>query len=66
MTEPGSVPELVRGIVLLLENPVWGRSLGAASRREALAKYTWDHHVALIIDTLDDVTSNSSDKPVAK
>ncbi|GAB5429119.1 MAG: hypothetical protein Devi2KO_25780 [Devosia indica] len=57
MTEPGSVAELARGIALLLENPAWGESLGAASRREALAKYTWDHHVALIVDTLDDVTA---------
>ncbi|KJS18996.1 MAG: hypothetical protein VR78_03745 [Hoeflea sp. BRH_c9] len=57
MTEPGSVADLVRGIELLLENPDWRPGLGAASRKEALAKYTWDHHVALIVKTLYEVTS---------
>lgn len=58
MVEPGSVPDLVRGLELLLKNPDWRNKLGAASRREALAKYTWDHHVALIVDTLNDVSSD--------
>ncbi|MBU2604949.1 MAG: glycosyltransferase [Alphaproteobacteria bacterium] len=63
MAKPGSVPDLVRGITLLLENPDWGAILGKASRNEALTKYTWDDHIALIFDTLREVTSP---KPEAK
>jgi len=56
LTESGSVSDLMHGIELLLENPAWATALGAASRREALAKYTWDHHVAMIVKKLMDVT----------
>jgi glycosyltransferase involved in cell wall biosynthesis len=63
MAKPGSVPDLVRGITLLLENPDWGPLLGKASHNEALTKYTWDDHVALIFNTLREVTST---QPEAK
>jgi len=55
LTEPGSESDLAYGIELLLENPAWAATLGMASRRAALAKYTWDHHVAMIVKTLSDV-----------
>lgn len=59
MAKPGSVPDLLRGIVLLLENPAWGAMLGKASRNEALMKYTWDNHVELIFDTISRVSDPS-------
>ena len=45
---PGNIEELIQSIRFLTKYPDWRRSLGANARREALAKYTWSRHVAVI------------------
>jgi len=60
LTEPGSVSDLAHGLELLLENPAWAAALGVASRQEVLEKYTWDHHVDMIVSTLMAVTDTKS------
>jgi glycosyltransferase involved in cell wall biosynthesis len=49
---PGDVEALIRGVRFLADRGDWRSSLGAAARREVLAKYTWDRHVAAILDRL--------------
>lgn len=55
LTEPGDVGGLIDGIRFLVEQPSWRRTLGENSRREALAKYTWDRHVDSILNGLERV-----------
>lgn len=50
LTEPGNVDEVVRGIRFMVENPEWRLRLGENARREALARYTWRHHVEAILN----------------
>jgi glycosyltransferase involved in cell wall biosynthesis len=47
---PGSVDDLVEGIALLVENPELRRRLGERARTVALSQYTWDKHVAEILE----------------
>ena len=49
LTKPGDITGLIKGIRFLAENPSWREHLGANARREALAKYTWDHHTSAIL-----------------
>jgi glycosyltransferase involved in cell wall biosynthesis len=49
---PGSEEAVIRGIRFLVERPGWRSVLGANARREALARYTWAHHVQAIVDGL--------------
>jgi glycosyltransferase involved in cell wall biosynthesis len=53
VAEPGSVEELVSGLRFLVERADWRRTLGSNARREALARYTWRHHVRAILDALE-------------
>jgi glycosyltransferase involved in cell wall biosynthesis len=53
LMQPGDVPGLCRAIQFLVENPAWRATLGDNARREALTKYTWDRHVAAILDRLN-------------
>jgi glycosyltransferase involved in cell wall biosynthesis len=52
LCRPGDVAELARGIRFVVEHPNWRRHLGDNARRKALAHYTWDHHVAAILEGL--------------
>jgi len=49
---PGHVPALVEGIMFAVNRPVWRRTLACNARVEALARYTWAHHVAAILAAL--------------
>jgi glycosyltransferase involved in cell wall biosynthesis len=52
LCRPGDVEELARGIRFVVEHPDWRRKLGENARGKALAHYTWDHHVAAILEGL--------------
>jgi len=49
---PGSAEELAQAILYLAGAPDARRMLGAAARKEALARYTWSRHVEAIRDSL--------------
>lgn len=49
LSPPGDVPGIISGIRFLVENPHWRVMLGQNARREALSKYTWQHHVEAIL-----------------
>jgi len=59
LTPPGDHDGLIKGLQFLVERPAWRSVLGRNARREALARYTWEQHVAAIIDRL--VTLSSVD-----
>lgn len=52
LIRPGVVPDLVRGLRLMVEDPELRRRCGANARRELLNRYTWKHHVAEILKSL--------------
>lgn len=52
LVPPGDEDALERGIRFLVEQPAWRTRLGAAAREEALARYTWRHHVDAILQGL--------------
>lgn len=49
LVEPGSLDELIAGIRFAVDNPDVAARLGVNARTEALAKYTWRHHVEAIL-----------------
>jgi glycosyltransferase involved in cell wall biosynthesis len=53
LTTPGSEEQIIQAIEFLVEQPRWRTTLGANARAEALAKYTWKHHVKSILDRLE-------------
>lgn len=53
LVEPGSVDELIAGIRFAVDNPDFAARLGVNARAEALAKYTWRHHVEAILTGLE-------------
>jgi glycosyltransferase involved in cell wall biosynthesis len=52
---PGDERALSDGLEFLIDRPDWRRALGANARAEALARYTWAHHVSAVMDGLADV-----------
>lgn len=50
--QPGDVPSLVDAIRFAVDRPRWRELLGRNARNEALAKYTWAHHVSAILSAL--------------
>ena len=42
---------LAEGIRCLVEDDSYRKSLGAAARREAIEKYSWDAHVQRTLET---------------
>jgi glycosyltransferase involved in cell wall biosynthesis len=52
LTVPGSEEDIISALVFLAENPDRRQRLGANARKEALAKYTWKHHVEAILTRL--------------
>jgi glycosyltransferase involved in cell wall biosynthesis len=55
LVTPGDVDELIRAIHFLVDRPTWRSSLARRAREHALANFTWDHHVAAILETFDSV-----------
>ena len=49
LCQPGSVSQHADGIRFLVNHQHWRERLGCNARREALAKYTWRHHVQTIL-----------------
>lgn len=49
LVRPGDVGALIEGIELLAGDAVLRELLGRNARRLALSRYTWEHHVAAII-----------------
>ena len=56
LTTPGSEDELIAGIRHLVEQSEWRRALGADARALAVERYTWDAHVAAILERLGATT----------
>lgn len=55
LATPGSERELADGIRYLVDRPGWRDALGANARRLATERYTWDAHVAVILERLEEV-----------
>lgn len=55
LAAPGNVGSLVDGIRLVVDNLNAARKLGINARREALSRYTWQHHVNAILQGLNRV-----------
>lgn len=53
LARPGEVDDLIEGLRFLATQPEWRRTLGRNARTVALEKYTWDKHVQVILDALD-------------
>lgn len=65
LTRPGSVDELIAGILFVAQRQDWRAALGANARNECLKKFTWDRHVAAIVARMEQLlgganTSNGS------
>ena len=50
LCEPGNPDHIITAIKFLINNPKWRKILGENARKEALAKYTWDQHVKIILE----------------
>lgn len=50
LCSPGDARDIVDGLKFLGERPEWRRQVGSNARRLALGNYTWDHHVAAILE----------------
>jgi glycosyltransferase involved in cell wall biosynthesis len=57
LTVPGREDDIVKALVFLAGNSAWRKRLGVNARTEALAKYTWKHHVEAILTRLRDLRS---------
>lgn len=56
LVPPGQVAQLVAGLKFLVERSEWRDHLGRQARACALGRYTWDHHVASILNGLQRVS----------
>ena len=56
---PGDDESLSRALRFAVDQPSWRAALGRNARAEALAKYTWAHHVAAILAGLEAVSSRA-------
>jgi glycosyltransferase involved in cell wall biosynthesis len=52
MVPPGDPPALCRGLQALIEDRALRTALGAAARREVVARYTWKDHTRKIVEKL--------------
>ena len=50
--EPGDADALAAGLERLLDDAALARRLGAAARREAVARHTWRDHTRRIVEAL--------------
>lgn len=49
LCQPGSVVQHADGVRFLVDRQTWREQLGRNARHEALARYTWGHHVQAIL-----------------
>jgi glycosyltransferase involved in cell wall biosynthesis len=52
LVRPGNVDDLLNAIKLLVEYSQLRKNLGANARAEVARKYTWQHHVSAILDSI--------------
>lgn len=52
LCQPGSAEQHAEGIRFLVDHQTWRLQLGRNARHEALARYTWGHHVQAILARL--------------
>ena len=57
LIQPGNVVEIEMALRYLVENSKWRDGLGNNARKLALEKYTWDSHVAAILEGLNRMTN---------
>lgn len=55
LTEPANVAELTNAILKLAKDSELRNKLGINARKEVLDKYTWDKHVDIILNELDNI-----------
>ena len=55
LAAPASEQELVAGIRWLADNPRWRDVLGVNARALATERYTWDAHVRLVLEKLEEI-----------
>jgi glycosyltransferase involved in cell wall biosynthesis len=55
---PGHPGELGDALRFVVDRPAWRAVLGSNARTEVLAKYTWVHHVAAILDGVSSISVN--------
>jgi glycosyltransferase involved in cell wall biosynthesis len=55
LVRPGDAEDLARGLLEVAEDGERRAELGRLARRRVLERYTWDHHVAAILERLDAV-----------
>lgn len=53
LASPGDRQALIDGIYFLVENPGWRALVGQNARTEAISRYTWNHHIKIIIEGLN-------------
>lgn len=58
LVPPGDSDALAEGIAFLVEHPAWRATLGRNARELALRRFTWDHHVAAILDRIELIGEN--------
>lgn len=56
LCEPSNINHLINAFIFLAKSPEWRKLLGKNARNEALSKYTWHNHVAVILEKLRQVT----------
>ena len=52
LVKPGSVDELLEGLIFLAQNPKAREALAAGARQRVVERYTWCHHVGVIFQSL--------------
>jgi glycosyltransferase involved in cell wall biosynthesis len=57
LCEPGNADALAEGIRFAADRSDWRAALGRNARAEALAKYTWAHHVDAIVSVLSSLVT---------
>lgn len=55
LTEPSNVTDLTNAILRLAKDSELRNKLGANARNEILEKYTWDKHIDIILNELDNI-----------
>ena len=66
LVKPEDTNELAAALKFLVENPEWRRAAGRNARLRALSRYTWDHHVGVILGRLDTLLSRDHSGVQAK